>query len=91
MKSKNDGMVSMENQFEENNRIVAERKEKLKKIKESYGELYPNKYKPSARAKTIIDEYDSIDRDDLEKKKEPGENNILCSKGFYRENSALFE
>ena len=42
MKSKNDGMVSMENQFEENNRIVAERKEKLKKIKESYGEPYPN-------------------------------------------------
>ena len=31
MKSKNDGMVSMENQFEEENRIVAERKEKLKK------------------------------------------------------------
>ncbi len=69
MKSKNDGMVSMENQSEEDNRIVAERKEKLKKIKESYGEPYPNKYKPSARAKTIIDEYDSIDRDDLEKKR----------------------
>ena len=69
MKSKNDGMVGMENQSEEDNRIVAERKEKLKKIKESYGEPYPNKYKPSARAKTIIDEYDSIDRDDLEKKR----------------------
>ena len=69
MKSKNGGMVGMENQSEEENRIVAERKEKLKKIKESYGYPYPNKYKPSARAKKIIDEYDSMDRADLEKKR----------------------
>ena len=34
MKSKNDDVVGMENHFEEENRIVAERKEKLKKIKE---------------------------------------------------------
>ena len=71
MKSKNGGMVGMENQSEEENRIVAERKEKLKKIKESYGYPYPNKYKPSARAKKIIDEYDSMDRADLEKKRIP--------------------
>ena len=71
MKSKNGGMVGMENQSEEENRIVAERKEKLKRIKESYGEPYPNKHKPSARAKKIIDEYDSMDRADLEKKRIP--------------------
>ena len=33
MKSKNDSVVSMENHSEDENRIVAERKEKLKKIK----------------------------------------------------------
>ena len=69
MKSKNGGMVGMKNQSEEANRIVAERKEKLKKIKESYGYPYPNKYKPSARAKKIIDEYKFMDRDDLENKR----------------------
>ena len=69
MKSKNDVLVGMENHSDEENRIVAERKEKLKKIKESFGEPYPNKHKPSARAKTIIDEYDSMDRADLEKKR----------------------
>ena len=69
MKSKNDSVVSMKNHSEDENRIVAERKEKLKKIKESCGEPYPNTYKPSARAKTIIDEYDFMDRADLEKKR----------------------
>ena len=69
MKSKNDGLIGMENHSEEENRIVAERKEKLKRIKESYGEPYPNKHKPSARAKTIIEEYGSMDRADLEKKR----------------------
>ena len=104
MKSKNDDVVGMENHSEDENKIVAERKEKLKKIKEKYGEPYPNKHKPSARAKKIIDEYDSMERADLEKKgytrfaswksdfkKAPGQNNVLCVKGFYRENSALFK
>ena len=72
MKRKNDSVVSMENHSENENRIVAERKEKLKKIKETYGELYPNIHKPSARAKTIIDEYDFMDRADLEKKRSLG-------------------
>ena len=69
MKSKNDDIVGMENHSEQENRIVAERKEKLKKIKESQCDPYPNKYTPSARAKRIIDEYDSMERSDLEKKK----------------------
>ena len=56
MKSKNDDVVGIENHFEDENRIIAERKEKLKKIKEKYGDPYPNKRKPSARAKKIIDE-----------------------------------
>ena len=33
MKSKNDVVVGMENHFEEENKIIAERKEKLKKDK----------------------------------------------------------
>ena len=37
MKSKNDDVAGMENHSEEENKIVAERKEKLKKIKENYG------------------------------------------------------
>ena len=69
MKSKNDDAVGIENHSEEKNKIVAERKEKLKKIKENYGEPYPNKYKPSVRAKRIIDEYDSMEQADLEKKR----------------------
>ena len=69
MKSKNDDVAGVENHSEEENKIVAERKEKLKKIKENYGEPYPNKFKPSARAKGIIDEYHSMERDDLEKKR----------------------
>ena len=40
MKSKNDDLVSMKNHSEEENRIVAERKEKLKKIQEKFGEIY---------------------------------------------------
>ena len=54
MKSKNDDVAGMANHSEEENKIVAERKEKLKKIKENHGEPYPNKHKPSARAKGII-------------------------------------
>ena len=69
MKIKNDDFVGMENHSEEENRIVAERKEKLNKIKEKYGETYPNKYKPSARAKRLIDDYNSIERADLEKER----------------------
>ena len=69
MKSKNDDVVGMENHFEEENKIIAERKEKLKKIKEKYGDPYPNKRKPSARAKNIIDEYNSTERADLENKR----------------------
>ena len=56
MKSKNDGVVSMENHTEDENRIVAERREKLKKIKESYGEPYPNIHKPSALSLIHISE-----------------------------------
>ena len=51
MKSKNDDVIGIENHFENENKIIAERKEKLKKIKENYGDPYPNKRKPSARAK----------------------------------------
>ena len=104
MKSKNDDVIGIENHFEDENKIVAERKEKLKKIKEKYGDPYPNKRKPSARAKNIIDEYNSTERADLENKrvycfaswksnfkKAPGQNNVLCVKGLYRENSALFK
>ena len=69
MKSKNDDVVGIENHSEEESRIVAERREKLKKIKEKYGDPYPNNHKPSARAKRIIDEYDSMERSVLEKKR----------------------
>ena len=37
MNSKNDDVVGLENHPEEENRILTERKEKLKKIKENYG------------------------------------------------------
>ena len=69
MKSKNDDVIGIENHFENENKIIAERKEKLKKIKEKYGDPYPNKRKPSARAKNIIDEYNSAERADLENKR----------------------
>ena len=69
MKSKNDDVVGMEVHSEAESRIVAERKEKLKKIRENYCEPYPNKYKPSARAKRIIDEYERMERAELERKR----------------------
>ena len=69
MKSKNDDAMGIENHSEEESKIITERKGKLKKINEKYGEPYPNKHKPSERAKRIIDEYDSMERDVLEKKK----------------------
>ena len=69
MKSKNDDVVGTENNSEEESKILTERQGKLKKIKEKCGEPYPNKHKPSARAKRIIDEYDSMERAVLEKKR----------------------
>ena len=69
MKRKNDDVVGTENNSEEESKILTERQGKLKKIKEKCGEPYPNKHKPSARAKRIIDEYDSMERAVLEKKR----------------------
>tara|TARA_B100000963_G_scaffold361306_1_gene396070 strand:+ start:904 stop:2436 length:1533 start_codon:yes stop_codon:yes gene_type:complete len=69
MKNKNEDGVHNEFRSQEENKIVTERKEKLKEIQEAYGISYPNQHKPTGRAKRIIDKYSSLERNELETQK----------------------
>ena len=49
------------------NHVIQERREKLKKIREE-GVAFPNDFKPQHFAKTIHEEFDSLENDTLDPK-----------------------
>lgn len=52
---------------QDENTIIAERRAKLKELRE-FGEAFPNHFKPEDLAKKLHDSYDEFDKDSMEKK-----------------------
>src|SRR5699024_5071468 len=58
-------MTDEQNIAQEENRLIAERREKLNTLREA-GNAFPNQFRPTTNARTLLEQYGDLEKEELE-------------------------